>query len=103
MLDRAFEPLQRAQVVQIKIEAMSLDSTRVKVPADGKGARGKNRPQALGQSRGGRNTQIPLVAADARTAMTFPLSPGLVRHTTRPRAPNCWNAGAVEPPARFTS
>lgn len=31
VLDKAFERLQRAQVVQIKIEAVSLDSTSVKV------------------------------------------------------------------------
>jgi transposase len=41
VLDRAFEQLQRAQVVQIKIEAVSLDSTSVKVHPDGKGARKK--------------------------------------------------------------
>ena len=36
----------------------------------------KNGPQAIGQSRGGRTTKIHLVAADARTALTFSLSPG---------------------------
>ena len=41
VLDRAFEQLQRAQVVQIKIEAVSLDSTSVKVHPDGTGARKK--------------------------------------------------------------
>jgi transposase len=38
VLDRAFERLQQAQVVQIKIEAVSLDSTSVKVHPDGTGA-----------------------------------------------------------------
>lgn len=38
VLDRAFEQLQQAQVVQIKIEAVSLDSTSVKVHPDGTGA-----------------------------------------------------------------
>ena len=38
VLERAFERLQQAQVVQIKIEAVSLDSTSVKVHPDGTGA-----------------------------------------------------------------
>lgn len=38
VLDRAFEQLQRAQIVQIKLEAVSLDSTSVKVHPDGTGA-----------------------------------------------------------------
>ncbi|OJZ05234.1 MAG: IS5 family transposase [Variovorax sp. 67-131] len=38
VLDRAFAQLQLAQVVQIKIEAVSLDSTSVKVHPDGTGA-----------------------------------------------------------------
>jgi transposase len=38
VLDRLFERLQRAQVVRIKIEAVSLDSTSVKVHPDGTGA-----------------------------------------------------------------
>ena len=36
----------------------------------------KNGPQAIGKSRGGWNTKIHLVAADARTAVIFALSPG---------------------------
>src|SRR5574338_1243137 len=36
----------------------------------------KNGPQAIGQSRGGWTTKIHMVAADARTAITFALSPG---------------------------
>ena len=36
----------------------------------------KNGPQAIGKSRGGWTTKIHLVAADARTALTFELSPG---------------------------
>ena len=36
----------------------------------------KNGPQAIGKSRGGWTTKIHLVAADARTALTFALSPG---------------------------
>jgi hypothetical protein len=36
----------------------------------------KNGSQAIGKSRGGWNTKIHLVAADARTAIAFSLSPG---------------------------
>src|ERR1700733_13052746 len=36
----------------------------------------KNGPQAIGKSRGGWNTKVHLVAANARTAITFALSPG---------------------------
>src|SRR5664280_3168143 len=36
----------------------------------------KNGPQAIGKSRGGWTTKIHMVAANARTAITFALSPG---------------------------
>src|SRR4249920_1091930 len=36
----------------------------------------KNGPQAIGKSRAGWTTKIHMVAADARTAITFSLSPG---------------------------
>ena len=38
VLDRMFEELQRAQFVRIKIEAVSLDPTSIKVHPDGTGA-----------------------------------------------------------------
>ena len=38
VLDRVFEKLQVSQIVRIKIEAFSLDSTSVKVHPDGTGA-----------------------------------------------------------------
>ncbi len=38
VLDRVFERLQQAQIVRIRIEAVSLDSTSVKVHPDGTGA-----------------------------------------------------------------
>ena len=41
VLDRVFEGLQRRQIIRIKIEAVSLDSTIVKVHPDGTGARKK--------------------------------------------------------------
>ena len=38
VLDRVFEQLQREQIVRVKIEAVKLDSTTVKVQPDGMGA-----------------------------------------------------------------
>ncbi len=51
VMDRVFAELQRAQIVRIKIEAVSLDSTMVKVHPGGTGAL-KTGPQAIGKSRG---------------------------------------------------
>ncbi|WP_264484162.1 IS5 family transposase [Xanthomonas oryzae] len=76
VLDRMFAQLQTCQIVRIKIEAVSLDSTSIKVHPDGTGAFKKNGPQSIGKSRGGWNTKIHMVAADARTAITFGLTPG---------------------------
>src|SRR3984885_4101182 len=47
VLDRVFEELQRAQVVRIRIEAVSLDSTSIKVHPDGTGALKKTDPSPL--------------------------------------------------------
>ena len=38
VMDRVFEALQQSQVLRIKIEAVSLDSTSIKVHPDGTGA-----------------------------------------------------------------
>ncbi|ASW47745.1 transposase [Xanthomonas hortorum] len=48
VLDRMFAQLQKSQIVRIKIEAVSLDSTSVKVQPDGTGALKKTarRPSA---------------------------------------------------------
>ena len=57
VLDRVFEQLQQSQVVRIKIEAVSLDSTIVKVHPDGTGALKKTArnlsasPEAAGPPR----------------------------------------------------
>ena len=48
VLDRVFEELQRAQVVRIKIEAVSLGSTSIKVHPDGTGALKKTARKPLG-------------------------------------------------------
>src|ERR1700722_2746375 len=86
VLDRVLEQLQLEQIVRINIEAFSLDSTSVKVHPDGTGALKKNGPQAIGKSRGGWNTKIHLVAADARTVITFALSPGHAHDAPHGRA-----------------
>jgi len=44
VLDRVFENLQTEQIVRIKIEAFSLDSTSIKVHPDGTGALKKRTP-----------------------------------------------------------
>jgi transposase len=86
VLDRVFEKLQMEQIVHIKIEAFALDSTSIKVHPDGTGALKKNGPQAIGKSRGGWNTKVHLVAANARTAITFALSPGNAHDAPEGRA-----------------
>jgi hypothetical protein len=85
VLDRVFERLQLEQIVRIKIEALALDSTSVKAPGRYRGVK-KNGPQAIGKSRGGWNTKIHMVAANARTAITFALSPGNAHDAPEGRA-----------------
>ena len=61
----------------------------------------ENGPQAIGKPRGGWNTRLHMVAADARTAVAFALSPGhahdapqgrrLLNRLTRP-ADSSWTA-----------
>ena len=86
VLDRVFEKLQtgadRAHQDRSLLSRLDL----------GEGAsrwnRGvkKNGPQAIGKSRGGWNTKIHLVAANARTAITFALSPGNAHDAPEGRA-----------------
>ena len=45
VLDRVFEKLQTEQIVRIRIEAFSLDSTSIKVHPDGTGALKKTDPR----------------------------------------------------------
>src|SRR5260370_16858073 len=47
----------------------------------------KNGPQAIGKSRGGWNTKVHLVAANARTSITFALSPAHPPHPPQPPPP----------------
>ena len=41
VLDRVFEHLQREQVIRVRVEIPGLDSTSIKAPPDGTGARNK--------------------------------------------------------------
>jgi len=45
VLDRVFERLQRCRLMRVRIEAVCLDSTLVKVHPDGTGARKKTAPK----------------------------------------------------------
>ena len=74
VLTEVFERLQTEQLIDL--EVVGLDSTTVKVHPDGTGALTKRGPQAIGRSRGGLTTKIHMVAANARTAILFALSPG---------------------------
>ena len=47
VLDAVFEKLQREQLVRIRVEAVSMDSTIVKVHPDGTGALKKTVPKRL--------------------------------------------------------
>ena len=51
-LERVFEELQREQLVRITLEAVSLDSTSVKVHPDGTGAVKKTPPRPLANPGG---------------------------------------------------
>ena len=75
VLDRVFEHLQREQIVRVKLEAVSMQHDSQSASRRHGGVK-KNGPQSIGKSRGGWTTKIHMVAADARTAMTFSLSPG---------------------------
>ena len=76
VLDRVFEFLQREQIVRIKLEAGFDGQHHRQGPSRWYGCVKKNGPQSIGKSRGGWTTKIHMVAADARTAVTFSLSPG---------------------------
>lgn len=55
VLERVFAELQRQQIIQVSVEAVSLDSTAVKVHPDGRGALKKTDPRlSANQERAGR-------------------------------------------------
>ena len=76
VLDAVFEKLQREQLVRIRIEAVSMDSTIVKVHPDGTGALKKRSASDRQIPRRMDPPRFHMVAANARTAITFALSPG---------------------------
>ncbi len=52
VLDRVFAELQRLDLIRVRVEVMSLDSTRVKVHPDGTGALKKTVPKPSGSHAG---------------------------------------------------
>ena len=74
VLTTVFQRLQQEQLIDLDV--LGLDSTSVKVHPDGTGALKKLGPQAIGRSRAGLTTKIHMVAADARTAIIYAISPG---------------------------
>ena len=76
VLDRVFAQLQSLDLIRVRVEVMSLDSTVVKVHPDGTGAEKKTVPRPSGSRAGGWSTKIHLVAADDRSAVGFSLSAG---------------------------
>lgn len=81
VLNTVFEHLQTQQLMRVHIEAVSLDSTIIKVHPDAAGAPKKNGPQAIDKSRGGWSTKLHLVAASACDVITWSLTPGQHRVT----------------------
>lgn len=75
VLDRIFVRLQEAAIFHVRIEAVSLDSTSVRVHPNGCGAL-KKRPPIHRAIPWGRTTKLHLVAASARQAIIYCLSPG---------------------------
>ena len=84
VLDRVFEHLQRERIVCIKVEALGLDSTSVKVHPDGAGARKKTvRKPSASPAAAGPPSFIWLPRMIERQSPSR--SPRATR-TTRPRA-----------------
>ena len=85
VLDAVFEKLQSEQLVRIP-SGGRFDGLDHREGASGRhGGIKKNGPQAIGKSRGGWSTKVHLVAANARTAITFALSPGQVHDAPQGR------------------
>ena len=76
VLDRLFEELQREQLIRIKIEAVSLDSTIVKVHPDGTGALKKTAPKPSANPEADGQPKFIWLPRSARCAIGFSLSPG---------------------------
>lgn len=71
----AFVRLQHLGIIQIQVNAVSLNSACIKAHPDGM-APLKKRPQSAGRTRGGWNTKLPMAAASDRDGVMFALSAG---------------------------
>ena len=75
VLDRVFDATRTDRAHQARSAVAGQHHRQGAVPMGRPGAK-KNGPQSIGRSRGGWTTKLHMVAADARTAVTFSLSPG---------------------------
>jgi transposase len=85
VLDHMFEELQRAQVVRIRIEAISLDSTSIKVHPAGTGAL-KTAPNLSASPAADGTPRFIWLPRMLGTAITFSLSPGQAHDAPEGRA-----------------
>ncbi|NEG90659.1 IS5 family transposase [Bifidobacterium aerophilum] len=76
VIERLFAALQEERIVRMEVRVLALDSTSVKVHQHATGAPPKRGDQAIGTSRGGRNTKIHMVACDELSAVEVHLSSG---------------------------
>jgi hypothetical protein len=82
LLNRVLEKFHPARIVRIRIEAVALDSassTIVKGTPDCTGAAEKTVRNRSESPAADGTTTVPMLAANARTATTFSLSPGQAR------------------------
>ena len=76
VLDRVFEHLQREQIVRVKLEAVSLDSTIVQVHPDGTGALKKTVPKPSADPAAVGPPRFIWLPRMLERPVTFSLSPG---------------------------
>ena len=76
VLNRVFARLQQEQIIQHQVGGGVFGQHHHQSPSRWNRGFKKNGPQAIGKSRGGWTTKIHLVAANARCALSFALSPG---------------------------
>lgn len=82
VLERLFEQLQRKRIVRIKLEAVSLDSTLVKVHPDGTGALKKTVPNPSADPGVGGPPKfiwLPRMPARPRLSRSHPVRPTMRR------------------------
>ena len=104
VLERVFAALLAEQPAAQGWEALSLDSTIIKLHPDATGSRCRGARQAIGRSRGGWTSKLHALAVDDRTVLSLARSPGQGRRcalgprTVAPPRPASWPAGAVGGP-----